>query len=107
VTFMQLLDGVYTYGISEKKLDKTLKKMKNGKIIPGLWLVTLPLFKDGILEIYDYNQLLQPFYKTMDDSIFIIGISKDRAGANEIVTEIVQGMYDANVDFDVRKYLGM
>lgn len=104
---MQIGNGIYTYGISDKKLDKISKKIKKGKIIPGLHLVTLPLFNDGILEIYDYNQLLQPFYKTMDDKIVIVGISKDRAGANDIVMELVQRMCDAGNGFNVREFLGI
>lgn len=104
---MQIVNGLYTYGINEKKLDKIIKKIKRGKIIPGLHLVTLPLFEDGILEVYDYNQLLQPFYKTMDDKIYVIGVSKDKAGANDIIMEVVQGMCDAGVDFNVREFLGI
>lgn len=104
---MQLINNLYTYGISDKKLDKILPKIRKGKIVPNLYLVTLPLFEDGILEIYDYNQLLQPYYKTLDEKIIIVGMSLDRGGASDIVTSIVQDMCDAGVDFNVKEYLGI
>lgn len=104
---MQIIDNLYTYGISEKKLDKIIKKIKTGKKVPKLCLVTMPLFNDGIMEVYVYNQLLQPFYKTMDDKITILGMAMDRGDANNIVMDIIQGMCDAGVDFDIRGYLGI
>ncbi|MBQ8412688.1 MAG: hypothetical protein IJX12_03660 [Lachnospiraceae bacterium] len=104
---MQIIENKYTYGISPRKLDKIIKKIKHGKKISKLHLVTLPLFEDGILEIYVYNQLLQPYYKTLDEKIVVVGMTLDKGEANNIVTDIVQGMCDAGIDFNVREYLGI
>ncbi len=104
---MQIIDNVYTYGIKEKKLDKIISKINKEKIIPNLCVITLPLFDDGILEIYDYNQLLQPYYKSLGDDIKVVGITKGRGDANELVLELVQGMCNAGEDFNVREYLGI
>lgn len=104
---MQIIEKLYTYGISDKKLDKIISKVKKGKIIPNLCLITLPLFQDGILEIYDYNQLLQPYYKSIHNDITVIGITKNKGDANEVILALVQEMYDAGMDFDVKKYLGI
>ena len=104
---MQIIDKLYTYGMSDKKLDKIISKIKKGKVIPNLCLITLPLFQDGILEIYDYNQLLQPYYKSRDKDVTVIGITKSKGDANEVVLALVQEMYDAGIDFDVKEYLGI
>lgn len=104
---MQIIDKLYTYGMSDKKLDKIIAKVKKGKVIPNLCLIILPLFEDGILEIYDYNQLLQPYYKSLDSKITVVGITKSKGDANEVVLHIVQQMYDAGVDFNVKEYLGI
>ncbi len=104
---MQITDRLYTYKIKEKKLDKIITRIKKGKNVPKLVLVTLPLFQDGILEIYDYNQLLQSYYRSIDERITIVGMSKSKSEANELVLNIVQDMYDAGVDFDVREFFGI
>ena len=43
----------------------------------------------------------------MDDKITILGMAMDRGDANNIVMDIIQGMCDAGVDFDIRGYLGI
>lgn len=101
---MKVIDALYTYGLRDKKLDKVMKKVKRGSKVRGLNVVVLPLFNDGIMEIYVYNQLLQPFYKSLGDDICIIGAAPDRDGAQELVLNIVQDMYDAGYEFDVRGF---
>ena len=53
---------------------------------------------DGILEIYSYNQLLQPYYKAMGDNIYIIGIAPDKLSAEEIITMMIQELLDCGKD---------
>ena len=102
---MQIIKEVYTYGFKEKKLDKIIKKVKKGKKVWGLHLVVLPLFQDGLMEIYRYDQLLQPFYRSMSEKICVIGLAKNKAFAQNIVVDVIQGMCDAGVDFDVKGFL--
>ena len=104
---MQIIDKLYTYGMSDKKLDKIIAKVKKGKVIPNLCLITLPLFEDGILEIYDYNQFQQAFYIGIKKDIVVLGFAPDKAMAQEIVLSITQDLYDADCDFDVRKFFGI
>lgn len=104
---MQFIKKLYTYEMSDKKLDRIISKIKKGKKISKLCLITLPVFEDGILEVYDYNQLLQPYYKSIDERIIVVGISKNKGDAYQVVLNIVQGMYDSKIDFNVREYLGI
>lgn len=104
---MRIINALYTYGLRDKKLDKVRKRVRRGSKVRGLNVIVLPLFNDGILEIYVYNQLLQPFYKSLGDDVCIVGAATDRDGAQELVLNIVQDMYDAGYEFDVRGFLGI
>lgn len=96
---MKVSDSVYTYDLSNRKKKKILHKIKYSKKIRKLFVVVLPIngpcSSDGLLEIYEYKQLLQPFYKKMSDDIFVVGLSKEKGGALEIVQNIIQDMYDS------------
>ncbi len=104
---MKVIKTLYTYGLSERKINTALKKMQKGKLVKDLHVVTLPLFDDGILEIYKYDQLLQPFYKNLSNDICVIGLAADRATARELVLQLVQNMYDAGFLTDVKGFLGI
>ncbi len=107
---MKITDSLYTYGIKERKLDKVLAKIRHSKKIRNLYVVVLPLVNDGILEIYDYNQLLQPFYLAMSDDIYIVGLAKDKDDAMALVVDIIQDMHDLregdDILFDTNKFFG-
>jgi hypothetical protein len=108
---MRVIDDVYTYDIKEKKVRRILKRIDNSKPVKKLYVIVLPLFNDGILEIYSYNQLLQPYYKKRTDDIEIVGMSKGRAGADRIVLGLIQEMCDEgctdfeNMGRDIRKFV--
>jgi hypothetical protein len=107
---VRITEALYTYGIKDRKLNKILTKMKHGQKISNLYVVVLPLVQDGILEIYGYNQLLQPFYQNISDSISVVGVAKGREGALSIVQDMVQDMYDSAGDgenlFDAVHFFG-
>ena len=104
---MRFVDSLYTYGYKDKKVDKVIKKIKKGSIIHGLHLIVLPIVNDGILEIYVYNQLLQPFYKYLWDDIYVVGIASNKDGARELIQKIIQDMYDFNDDLNVKNFFGI
>lgn len=89
---MRVIEDLYTYDINEKKAKRLLKKISRGKPAKGLYVVVYPLFNDGVLEIYSYNQLLQPYYKRRSDDIEIVGISMSKAEADMLVLGIFQRM---------------
>lgn len=112
---MNIIKGLYSNGFDSKALNKNIRRVKHNKAVNDLYVVTLPLFGDGLLEVYSYRQLLQPFYKKRSKDITIIGMSSDREGAETIILNLVQAMYDAKaknqdvkpseVSFDVRDFL--
>ncbi len=92
---MNISDALYTYGIRDRKLDKILKRISKGKRVHNLYVIVLPLGRDGLLEIYVYNQLLQPFYRPVVDQIHVLGVALSKEDAEELVLQMVQDMYDA------------
>lgn len=58
-------------------------------------MICIPLFGDGVLEIYQYNKLLHPFYLAMSDDIKIVGFAKNMGEAQELLVTITQDLYDA------------
>lgn len=87
----------------EKKKDKIIQKIEAGKILPGIFLVTLAPDEKNQLEIHRYILLLQPVFHR--EELFVVGISKDYEGALELVEEITQEVYNKIKSADIRSYI--
>lgn len=91
-------EKLYT-DLSGKKLTSIKKKIKRKSPKVNLFLITLPLGNQGILEIYWYPELLQKIYQKMDVDVIVVGLADSREQAfkwiEKIVTEI--GLQDANI----------
>ena len=83
----------------EKKKDKIIQKIEAGKILPGIFLVTLAPDEKNQLEIHRYILLLHR------EELFVVGISKDYEGALELVEEITQEVYNKTKSADIRSYI--
>ena len=87
----------------EKKKDKIIQKIEAGKILPGIFLVTLAPDEKNQLEIHRYILLLQPVFHR--EELFVVGISKDYEGALELVEEITQEVYNKTKSAYIRSYI--
>lgn len=83
-------EKLYSDGFSEKKLKTVRSQITYGKIKIGIYLITLPLVEDGILEIYWYPQFLQPEYRKIKQEAFVVGIAKSKEDAFSLVERIVK-----------------
>lgn len=104
---MKVVDAPYVQGFKERKKEKILKKIIHKRKADNVYVITLPLITDGIMDIYEYKHLFNKFYKRASDEIYILGIAKSKNDANEVVRDIVQDMYDSDAGFDVRKFFGI
>jgi hypothetical protein len=87
---MKLADNIYT-DIEKKKLfEKHLDCIVKGKNSYPLFVITYPLFSAGILEIYEYNELLQDYYKKRSDDIVILGMSGSRDGVRQVLCDLLE-----------------
>ena len=81
---------LYRDGISDHKLKSIQKKIKKKSAKLNLFLVTLPVGNQGILEVYWYPELLQPFFKNMNKEVIVVGIADSRENAFDLVKKIIQ-----------------
>lgn len=102
---MKVVESMYTYDIGERKQKRILRKIRQKKKIRNLYLVTLPLGGDGLLEVFPYNQLLQAYYQSLGDSIVVVGMAKQKSKAMELLLLMVQDMYDSmGESFDTKSF---
>lgn len=70
----------------------------------GVYVITLPVFGDGILEIYDINELTQRTYAMLGDSIHIVGAAETRLNAMLVVRDIVEDIYNKTGGVSVAEF---
>lgn len=104
---MKVVDTVYTYGYSEEEARHLAKRLRYNVKKLKLCLVCLPVFGDGLMEIYNYKQFQHKFYKKIKRDIVVLGFAPDMASAREIVLALTQDLYDADCDFDIKKFFGI
>lgn len=104
---MKLFSRMYIRGISDRKVIPTMRKMKRNKSLSSIFCVTLPVFQDGVLEIYEYEELRQPIYDELINPAIVIGITGSRKDAEELVRLIVDEVYQNTGGFEVGSYLGL
>ncbi len=104
---MKVVDTFYTYGYTEDEAKHLAKRLKYNVKNLKLALVCLPIFGDGLMEIYDYKQFQQSFYKKIKKDVVVLGIAPDRGSAQEIVLSITQDLYDADCGFDIKYFFGL
>jgi hypothetical protein len=104
---MKLYNQMYVRGIPDKKVIPTMRRMKKLKKVSGLYCITLPVFQDGILEIYEYSELRQGLYEELEKPVIVIGIAGSYPDAEEMVRMIVDEVFQNSGGFDVEDYLGL
>ncbi len=97
-------EHLYIGTMPEKMAFKLIKKIKKFKICPGTFVITYPLFGEGLLEIYDVNEFQQEYYKKHSDDIHIVGISQTRKGAFYLVRDIMDDVYKKTGTCDCVNY---
>lgn len=104
VKHMTIDEHLYTGHMPEKTVTRLVKRIKKQKPCSGVYVVTLPLFEDGLLEVYDTNEFLQPYYKKREADIYIVGISLTKKGAFFLVRDIIDDVYRLTGSFDCNAY---
>ena len=91
---MKLADNIYTDIEKNKQFEKKLDMITKKKYSVPFYVVTLPVFSYGLLEIYEFHELLQDYYNSVDDRIEIVGVSDTRDGAKKLVMDILEDHLD-------------
>ena len=101
----QFATNLYTKAMNPKQVKGYQKKIQQNKPDITLFLVTMPLEQGGFLEVYWYNSLLQPYYKTLDKELTVVGMARSKGDAHKLVKQLVEYMYQEQQDFDLNRYL--
>lgn len=105
---MVIEDKFYVGGARDRQIIKMVRSIRRfhriKKYVPGVFVVTLPLFGDGILEIYDLSELGQKIYDNMTDSIHIVGAAPSRHQAVLLVRDIIDDIYKKTGGVDVTAF---
>ena len=91
---MVIDDKFYVGGARDRQIIRMvrgIRRFHKVRYVPGVFVVTLPLFDDGILEIYELNELRQKVYRDMENSIHIDDIYRKTGDVD------VKGFFDAEV----------
>lgn len=99
---IRLHEKLYRHKISDGGLASIRRKIKKGSPKLNLFLVTLPIGTQGILEVYWYPELLQTCYQQMKGELTVIGIAKSREDAFELIEQIITdvGFQEGNIQID-------
>ena len=104
---MVIDDKFYVGGARDRQIIKMvrgIRRFHKVRYVPGVFVVTLPLFDDGILEIYELNELRQKVYRDMENSIHIVGAAPSRVQAIRLVRDIIDDIYRKTGDVDVKGF---
>ena len=103
---MTVRDNVRTDIRNKRELKSTIKKVRKDRIVPFLYLITFPIQGDGVLEVYNYNILLQPTLKNLAGEITVVGMSRSKKGAIDLIKDIYEEAVKVDENLDIRSFLG-
>lgn len=86
----------------KSKVDKTIKSIDNRKITYGVFCITFASNVDNLFDILNANELRFPYYQKSD--IHIVGLTKGRDEALEMVQNLLMEVYQNTGEFKVREY---
>ena len=85
------------------KEKKMMRRLEEGKPVPGIWLVTIASNEKNHLDLLPADFLLQSALRSRCP--MIVGIAFTRAEALEILQRIVQEVYRETEDANIRAWL--
>ncbi|MBR0516404.1 MAG: hypothetical protein IJJ89_06155 [Eubacterium sp.] len=100
-----MINSVYSDVERGRKLNKLIRSVYKYKPEFGLFLITLPLEDGALLEVYNYNVFLQPYFLERDDEIVVVGITKSKGSANELLRKITEDSLRVTGGLDIKKYI--
>ncbi len=85
-----------------KTKSKVLKKLKQGKLQLGVYVITLPLGAGDMLEIYPSYVFLQKAYK--DIEVMVVGIAEGQDTAFSLIEQIAMDCLREKSNVDIRAF---
>lgn len=96
-------ESLYCAGISEKKQKRIMRAIGKKRLVKRAYLITAPSNPKNKLEFLPANQLLLPYFKKREISVY--GLAGSEEDAKELAAAMVCSTYAATGTFDVIAYL--
>lgn len=100
---MEIYSRLYIGEEAKPKEKKIISKLKKGKMQIGVYVITLPIGDNDLLEIYSAAELTQKFYHRI--SLKVVGIAGSYMEAVVLAGQIINEIYENTGGFDTREYL--
>lgn len=105
---MVIDDKFYVGAAKDRQIIRMVRHIRRfheiKKYVPGIYVVTLPLFHDGILEVYEISELKQKVYDDVRDAIHIVGAAPGKRQAIRLVRDIIDDIYKKTGTVDVEAF---
>ena len=72
----------------KKKQKKILQSIERGKPLYHVTVIALATNPNNLFDLYDANELLQPYYKKRE--IVVLGIAEDMGTAKQLLCEMLE-----------------
>ena len=95
-------EGFFIGDKIRKKKNSVISSIKNGEVTFDVYCIIIASHKDNLFDIVDANELLFPFYQSME--VRIVGLAKGRREAYQLVERMILEIYRNTGNFDVRAY---
>ncbi len=85
------------------KARRVINKIKKKQLTPDVYIIALASNSENLLDIIPARELLQPGYPA--ENIRIIGLAQGKKEAVELVTAIVDEVYQKTGQVKIQEYL--
>lgn len=98
---MHFYKKLYISPSLQKKKRQIVWRLKMGKVMPFLYVITLSEQND-LMDIYQSTLLKQSYYRKHPP--YVIGIADSHGAAVELVQHILMDIYDKTGNYDIRTF---
>lgn len=100
---MQFMGCLYAGEKVSSEQYKIIEKVHKGKVVPGLYLITLSNHPDNMLDLILEKEALQTCYS--NTVLKVIGIAGNKKEAIQLVQTIIEESIKETGSADVREFL--
>lgn len=100
---MRWYRNLYLGPNAEQNIQKIRKKAASGRVMAGVYYITLASTQDNLLDIFHNSMLIQPLFAE-DQCTDVVGIAEGKQEAIRLVGTMIQDIYSKTGGFDIRSY---
>lgn len=82
--------------VKKRKLARIMRRLENGKVSPGVWIITNPTNEANVFDMFEAKLLIFSCYKKRETTVFAIAKSREKAEA--LLLELIEQKYGVSSD---------